>query len=134
MSVHAENKCNSAQITESNSSRGASNLNSEFGTADSADQVRRKTVSANNIFVPDAILVADNANPLGFGNRWNLRLPVISVFGISLWLTLNSFLLRSLLVRIDEAGAPQFNSEEAHIVRKSPGDATPLDLGHYLPK
>ncbi len=48
-------------------------------------------------------------------------------------LTLNSLLLRSLLIRIDEAGAPQFNSEEAHIVRKSPGDATPLDLGHYLP-
>ena len=53
---------------------------------------------------------------------------------INLRLTLSSLLLRSLLVRIDEAGAPQFNSEEAHIVRKSPGDAAPLDLGHYLPK
>jgi len=27
-----------------------------------------KTVSANYIFVPDAILAADNANPLGCGN------------------------------------------------------------------
>ena len=72
-----KNKCNSAQITESNSSCGAINPKTEDKS---------------------------------------------------------SLLLRSLLVRIDEAGAPQFNSEEAHIVRKSPGYATPLDLGHYLPK
>ena len=41
---------------------------------------------------------------------------------------------RDLPARIGEARAPQFHSEEAHIVRKPPGNATPLDLGHYLAK
>ena len=60
------------------------------------------------------------------------RIPAVWNHTVSLRLTLNPLLSRSLPVRIGEAGAPQFHSEEAHIVCKFPGDATSLDLGHYL--